>query len=115
LTENRKTACNSTYTQAGGWCFVGQGSSIFEVRFFVESSVVKNPCLRVDADRYGTFKMKTILKIIICIFLFGCVDNKGERKEEQSIEIKQVSTDTLTKVDTDYNYNTPQNSDQRLG
>ena len=52
-------------------------------------------------NRYGTFKMKTILKIIICIFLFGCVDNKGERKEEQSIEIKQVSTDTLTKVDTD--------------
>jgi len=49
---------------------------------------------------YGTFKMKTILNIIICFLLLGCVDNKGEQKEEQPIEVKQVSSDTLTKEET---------------
>ena len=39
----RKTHPNITYTQAGVSCFVGQESGIFEVQFFVESSVVKIP------------------------------------------------------------------------
>lgn len=34
---------NITYTQAGVSCFVGQESGIFEVQFFVGSSVVKSP------------------------------------------------------------------------
>ena len=34
---------NSTYTQAGGSCFVGQESGIFEVQFFVRSLVKKIP------------------------------------------------------------------------
>lgn len=43
LTENRNTVANITYTQAGVSCFVGQDSGIFEVPFFVVSSVVKIP------------------------------------------------------------------------
>lgn len=39
----RKPAHNITYTQAGVLCFVGQESGIFEVQFFVGSSVVKIP------------------------------------------------------------------------
>jgi len=39
----RSTGHNSTYTQAGVSCFVGQGSEKFEVQFFVGSSVVKIP------------------------------------------------------------------------
>jgi len=39
----RTTGYNSTYTQAGVSCFVGQKSAIFEVQFFVGSSVVKIP------------------------------------------------------------------------
>jgi len=42
-TEEETTAYNSTYTQAGVWCFVGQESAKFEVQFFVRSSVVKIP------------------------------------------------------------------------
>jgi hypothetical protein len=34
---------NITYTQAGVSCFVGQEIGIFEVQFFVGSSVVKSP------------------------------------------------------------------------
>ena len=34
---------NITYMQAGVSCFVGQESGIFEVQFFVGSSVVKIP------------------------------------------------------------------------
>jgi len=34
---------NSTYTQVGVQCFVGQESSTFEMQFFVGSSVVKIP------------------------------------------------------------------------
>ena len=34
---------NITYTQAGGSCFEGQENAIFEVQFFVGSSVVKIP------------------------------------------------------------------------
>jgi len=34
---------NSTYTQAGVSCFVGQECSKFKVQFFVGSLVVKNP------------------------------------------------------------------------
>jgi hypothetical protein len=40
---NRRPAYNITYTQAGVMCFVGQKSGIFEVQFFVGSSVVKCP------------------------------------------------------------------------
>lgn len=40
---DRRPAYNITYTQAGGSCFVGQKSAIFEVQFFVGSSVVKIP------------------------------------------------------------------------
>ena len=40
---DRTPAANITYTQAGVSCFVGQESSIFEVQFFVGSSVVKIP------------------------------------------------------------------------
>ena len=29
--------------------------------------------------------------IIICFLLLGCVNNKGEQKEEQTIEVKQDS------------------------
>lgn len=43
LTTERKTGANSTYTQAGVLCFVGQKSAIFEVQFFVGSSVVAIP------------------------------------------------------------------------
>jgi hypothetical protein len=50
--------------------------------------------------------MKKILNIITCFLLIGCVDNKGEQKEEQSIEIKQVSNDTLTKEETTKTKNT---------
>ncbi|MCS4433476.1 hypothetical protein [Aquiflexum gelatinilyticum] len=41
--NNRRPACNITYTQAGVSCFVGQESAKFEVQFFVGSSVVKIP------------------------------------------------------------------------
>lgn len=60
----------------------------------------KNWLLRQAWERYGTFKMKTILNIIICFLLLGCVNNKGEQKEEQTIEVKQDSSDTLTKEET---------------
>lgn len=43
--------------------------------------------------------MKTIINITICFLFFGCVDNKGKQKEEQPIEIKEVSIDTLTNED----------------
>ncbi len=43
MTVDRRPAYNITYTQAGVSCFVGQKSAIFEVQFFVESSVVKIP------------------------------------------------------------------------
>jgi hypothetical protein len=43
MTEDRKPACNITYTQAGVSCFVGQESGKFKVQFFVGSSVVKIP------------------------------------------------------------------------
>ena len=43
MTVDRRPAYNITYTQAGGSCFVGQESGIFEVQFFVGSSVVKCP------------------------------------------------------------------------
>ncbi len=36
-------SANSTYTQAGVSCFVGQESGKFKVQFFVGSSVVKIP------------------------------------------------------------------------
>jgi len=39
----RTPAPNSTYTQAGVSCFVGQESGKFKVQFFVGSSVVKIP------------------------------------------------------------------------
>jgi len=42
-TFDRTPACNSTYTQAGVWCFVGQESAKFEVQFFVGSLVHKIP------------------------------------------------------------------------
>mgnify|MGYP001251349551 CR=1 FL=1 len=44
-TDEEKEALggNITYTQAGVSCFVGQKSAIFEVQFFVGSSVVKIP------------------------------------------------------------------------
>jgi hypothetical protein len=43
--ENRKEhrSDNITYTQAGVLCFDGQKSAIFEVQFFIGSSVVKIP------------------------------------------------------------------------
>ncbi len=34
---------NITYTQAGVWCFVRQGSTKIKVQFFVGSSVVEIP------------------------------------------------------------------------
>jgi len=40
---DRRPAYNITYKQAGSSCFVGQKSAIFEVQFFVGSSVVKIP------------------------------------------------------------------------
>jgi len=40
-TEKEGRRHNITYTQAGVSCFVGQKSGIFEVQFFVGSSVVK--------------------------------------------------------------------------
>jgi hypothetical protein len=43
MTVVRRPAYNITYTQAGVSCFVGQKSAIFEVQFFVGSSVVKIP------------------------------------------------------------------------
>jgi hypothetical protein len=43
MTVDRRPAYNITYTQAGVSCFVRQKSAIFEVQFFVESSVVKIP------------------------------------------------------------------------
>jgi hypothetical protein len=43
MTVDRRPAYNITYTQAGVSCFVRQESAIFEVQFFVESSVVKIP------------------------------------------------------------------------
>jgi hypothetical protein len=43
MTVDRRPAYNITYTQAGVSCFVGQESAIFEVQFFVGSSVVKIP------------------------------------------------------------------------
>jgi hypothetical protein len=48
----RITCHNITYTKAGVSCFVGQESGIFGVQFFVGSSVVKNPCLRIAEKRY---------------------------------------------------------------
>ena len=42
LNKEARTA-NITYTQAGVSCFVGQESGIFEVQFFVGSTVVKYP------------------------------------------------------------------------
>jgi len=42
-TTDRRPAYNITYTQAGVSCFVGQKSAIFEVQFFVGSSLVKIP------------------------------------------------------------------------
>lgn len=47
LDGRRITTANIiTYTQAGVSCFVGQESGMFEVQFFVGSSVVKIPaCL----------------------------------------------------------------------
>ncbi len=39
----RTTTHNITYTQAGGSCFGGQKSGIFEVQFFVGRLVVKIP------------------------------------------------------------------------
>ena len=41
--EKEHRSDNITYTQAGSSCFVGQKSAIFEVQFFVGSSVVKIP------------------------------------------------------------------------
>jgi hypothetical protein len=41
--EKEHRSDNITYTQAGVSCFVGQKSGIFEVQFFVGSSVVKIP------------------------------------------------------------------------
>lgn len=41
--EKEHRSDNITYTQAGVSCFVGQESDKFEVQFFVESLVVKNP------------------------------------------------------------------------
>ena len=41
--EKEHRSDNITYTQAGVLCFVGKESSIFEVHFFVGSSVVKIP------------------------------------------------------------------------
>ena len=40
---NKQRTANITYSQAGVSCFVGQESDIFEVQFFVGSSVVKCP------------------------------------------------------------------------
>lgn len=42
-TKERTTGGNITYTQAGGSCFVGQESAIFETQFFVGNLVVKIP------------------------------------------------------------------------
>jgi len=52
MTKKKTPAGNSTYPQAGVSCFVGQESSIFEVQFFVESSVVIAPAWGVAANRY---------------------------------------------------------------
>ena len=52
----KNTVANSTYTQAGVSCYVGQESAKFEMQYFVESSVLKNPCLRVAAKRCALFK-----------------------------------------------------------
>jgi hypothetical protein len=41
--EKEHRSDNITYTQAGVSCFVGQESGIFEVQFFVLSSVLKCP------------------------------------------------------------------------
>jgi len=41
--HTRKAAANSTYPQAGELRFGRQKITIFEVQFFVGSSVVKNP------------------------------------------------------------------------
>ena len=43
IDEKEQRRHNITYTQAGVSCFVGQESGIFEVQFYVESSVVKCP------------------------------------------------------------------------
>jgi len=42
-TKKEHRTHNITYTQAGVSCFVGQESAIFEVQFFVDSSVLKIP------------------------------------------------------------------------
>ncbi len=41
--QNKNTATNITYTQAGVSCFVGQEGSKIKVQFFVGSSAVKIP------------------------------------------------------------------------
>ncbi len=43
-----------TYTQAGASCFVGQKSALFEVQFFVGSSEVKIPALRLVENRLSS-------------------------------------------------------------
>jgi len=43
IDKKRTTGNNSTYTQAGVSCFVGQESAKFEVQFFAGSSVLKIP------------------------------------------------------------------------
>ena len=47
---------NITYTQAGVSCFVGQESGIFEVPFFVGSSVLKIPACAYLQNVMGKFK-----------------------------------------------------------
>jgi len=42
-TKDKRATANSTYTQAGVSCFVGQESSKFKVQCFVGYSVVKTP------------------------------------------------------------------------
>ncbi len=42
-TKKEHRTHNITYTQARVSCFVGQESAIFEVQFFVGSSVIKIP------------------------------------------------------------------------
>jgi hypothetical protein len=63
LTLNKVQTHNITYTQAGVSCFVGQEGGKFEVQFFVGSSVVKSPCLRIAENRYASPNKTTPVRI----------------------------------------------------
>lgn len=68
--DNRKTACNITYTQARVSCFVGQESHKFTVQFFVGSTVVKIPAFaKPQTVSRNSTKNKTMKKNLMILIL----------------------------------------------